>query len=34
MVEGLRLDLAKVAQVREAAQLLLAACEGAEARRG
>jgi DNA-binding MarR family transcriptional regulator len=32
MVEGLRLDLGQVAQVREAAQLLLAACEDAEAR--
>ncbi len=34
MVDGLRLDLGQVAQVREAAQLLLAACEDAEARRG
>lgn len=34
MVEGLRLDLGQVAQVREAAQLLLAACEDAETRRG
>ncbi|NHT16585.1 MarR family transcriptional regulator [Cellulomonas sp. IC4_254] len=33
MVEGLRLDLGQVAQVRKAAQLLLAACEDAEARR-
>jgi len=32
MVEGLRLDLGQVTQVREAAQLLLAACEDAEAR--
>ena len=33
MVDGLRLDLGQVAQVREAAQLLLAACEDAETRR-
>jgi DNA-binding MarR family transcriptional regulator len=33
MAEGLRLDVDQVAQVREAAQLLLAACEDAEARR-
>ncbi len=33
MLDGLRLDLDQVAQVRAAAQLLLGACEAAEARR-